>query len=110
MMGQMSFGIPWHGWKKDLCYLQLVSLVLVNDTLNHFLTAQRGLYQGDLLFPSLFVLVGEALKRIVMVARNANLIKGFKPARDVLMVNHLHSLPMNIKAPREPFTLRWVVI
>eukprot|EP00268_Persea_americana_P024118 TRINITY_DN23589_c0_g4_i1.p1 TRINITY_DN23589_c0_g4~~TRINITY_DN23589_c0_g4_i1.p1 ORF type:complete len:113 (-),score=9.97 TRINITY_DN23589_c0_g4_i1:239-577(-) len=43
-----------------------------------FFPALRGLKQGDPLSPFLFVIIGEALSRIIEAAANENLIKGFK--------------------------------
>lgn len=63
--------------------------MLVNGSPKGFFKAQRGLRQGDPLSPFLFVIIGEALSKMISMATEANLICGFKPTTSALMVSHL---------------------
>lgn len=45
--------------------------------------------QGDPLSPFLFVIVGEALSRMIDAARDANLITDFFPTRGAPVITHL---------------------
>ena len=54
-----------------------------------FFPAQRGMWQGDLLSPFLFVIVAEALSRMVAEAEKQNLIKGFRVNRTAPSISHL---------------------
>ena len=49
----------------------------------------RGLHQGDLLSPYLFILCAEGLSSLIRVNEKAGLIHGVKVARSALMVSHL---------------------
>ena len=57
--------------------------------LSGFFSASKGLCQGDPLSSSLFVIVGEALSRMLHAVRNANVIKGFRPSYGAQEITHL---------------------
>lgn len=54
--------------------------ILINGSPKGFFKAERGIRQGDPLSPFLFVIVGEALSRMIDAGNSANLIKGFEVA------------------------------
>jgi hypothetical protein len=59
--------------------------VLVNGTPCGFFPSSRGLRQGDPLSPFLFIIVMEALSRLLARARDGGFILGF----DVGRINHI---------------------
>lgn len=59
--------------------------VLVNGTPCGFFPSSRGLRQGDPLSPFLFIIVMEALSRLLARARDGGFISGF----DVGRINHI---------------------
>jgi hypothetical protein len=66
--------------------------ILVNGTSAGFFTSSRGLRQGDPLSPLLFVVVMEALSRMLNVTMNQGLLTGFSVGsrdNEDLVVNHL---------------------
>ena len=55
-----SFGPEFVGWAKTF-YKNIQSCIINNGTISDFITLERGVRQGDHLWPYLFVLVAEAL-------------------------------------------------
>ena len=55
-----------------------------------FFPTQRGLREGDPLSPFLFVIIAEALSRMVGKAAQEGLIQGFKVAASTPLVTHLN--------------------
>ena len=73
----MGFGPKWRNW--IFFYISTVRMtVLVNDTRTEFFSTFRGLRQGDLLSPYLFVLTMEAFSSLISRAEEKGFIKGFK--------------------------------
>lgn len=62
--------------------------ILTNATPKGFFAAQKGLRQGDPLSPFLFAIVREDLSHMISVAREENLISGFKSAASTPTVTH----------------------
>jgi hypothetical protein len=65
---------------------------MVNGSLIGFFNSSRGIRQGDLLSPLLFLLVMEILSKMLQRAMNMGLISGFKVRRThgrILDISHL---------------------
>lgn len=87
LLRRMRFGNRWRRWIQE-CMSSVYFSILINGTPRGFFKAQRGLRQGDPLSPFLFVMVGEALSRMIMAAAEG-LLRGFKIAENVPIISHL---------------------
>jgi hypothetical protein len=86
----VCFGEKWRDW-IEFCISMVRFSILVNGTPSDFFTSSRGLRQGDPLSPLLFVVVMEALSRMLNATMNQRLLIGFSVgSRDIeeLVVNH----------------------
>lgn len=63
--------------------------VMINGLPHGCISVYRGLRQGDPLSSFLFVVVGEALSKMLSVAGEANLSSGFLLASNAPMITHL---------------------
>ena len=87
MLGRMGFGEKRRMWIRE-CLISMV-LNLVNRSPKGYFPTGRGLGQGDPLSPFLFLIVAEALARMVKEAVNAGLFEGLKVASNTPTMNHL---------------------
>ena len=76
LMERCGFGAKWHNWVQ-FCISLVRFSVLINGTLCGFFPSSRGLRQGDSLSPLLFVLVMEALSRLMDRAVARGYLEGF---------------------------------
>jgi len=86
-----GLGEKWREWIR-FCISTVRFSILVNRTLSGFCSSSRGLQKGDPLSPLLFVVVMEALSRILADALDQGDLTGFLVgSRDseALVVNHL---------------------
>ena len=63
--------------------------ILVNGSPMGFFTASRGPRQGDPFSPFVFVIVGEALSRMIVTTASGNRFKGFRTSMNGPTVSHL---------------------
>eukprot|EP00268_Persea_americana_P005048 TRINITY_DN11696_c0_g1_i8.p1 TRINITY_DN11696_c0_g1~~TRINITY_DN11696_c0_g1_i8.p1 ORF type:complete len:234 (+),score=29.37 TRINITY_DN11696_c0_g1_i8:35-736(+) len=75
-------------WVQECVSSSWIS-IMINGSPKGFFQAQRGLRQGDPLSPFLFLLVAEALGRIIKGAVGAGLFEGFRVARNFQAISHL---------------------
>lgn len=66
---KMGFGVKWHCWISFCIRLASFSM-LVNESSTGFVSSSRGLRQGDLLSPFLFIMVSEVLSRMIKKSRD----------------------------------------
>ena len=76
LLKRCGFGERCREW-IEWCILTARFSILVNGTLEGFFNSSRGIRQGDLLSPLLFVLVMEALSRMVNATVEQGLLLGF---------------------------------
>ena len=91
VMEKMGFGEKWLNWIR-WCISTTTFSVLVNETSIDFFRSSRGLRQGDLLSPYLFVLGMEALSCLLSRAVEGAFLTGCKIEEDLgegLVVSHL---------------------
>lgn len=84
---QLGFEVPFRNWVMS--FILMVSFrVLINGFDSPFFHAERGLRQGYLLSPLLFLLVGEGLNRALSEAKNQVEFQGISISNNV-WITHL---------------------
>jgi hypothetical protein len=63
-------------------------VVLVNGSPSAFFKPSRGLRQGDLISPILFIILVECLGRMISANRNSSALSGIKPSSGPLVFSH----------------------
>jgi hypothetical protein len=76
VLQRCGFGGKWRAWIA-FCISTVRFSVLFNGTPSGFFSSDRGLRQGDPLSPLLFVIVMEALSRMMAVTESRGLVDGF---------------------------------
>jgi hypothetical protein len=91
LLQRCGFPIRWRNWIRF--YISIVHFsILINGYPNGFFASSRGLQQGDPLLPLLFVVVIEALSRLMDRAIQGGFLSGFlvgNQAGSAMMVTHL---------------------
>jgi hypothetical protein len=88
MLRRMGFVSKWIAWMKACVFGGSMS-ILVNESPTEEIDIKRGLKQGDLLAPYLFLLVAEGFSGLMVNAVNRNLFKGFEIKRGGTVISHL---------------------
>jgi hypothetical protein len=91
LMQRCGFGEKWRAWIR-FCISTVRFSILVNGTPSGFFTSSRRLRQGDPLSPLLFVVVMEALSRMLVAALEQGSMTGFAMGpreSEAIVVNHL---------------------
>ena len=90
LLKRCGFGERWREW-IEWCISSVRFSISVNGTREGFFNSSRGILQGDLLSPLLFVLVMEALSKMVNAIAEQGLLSGFSLGERVfsdLVVSH----------------------
>ena len=77
LMKKMGFGEKWCSWIRT-CISTVQFSMLVNGSPANFFGSSRGLRQGDLLSPMLFLVMMEVFSRMVKRMEGARLLGGFR--------------------------------
>jgi hypothetical protein len=91
LLKRCGFSEKWRRW-ISFCISTIRFSILVNGSPCGFFQSSRGIRQGDPLSPLLFVLVMEALSRLIDKARGVGLLSGFSVGGEEsvpLMISHL---------------------
>jgi hypothetical protein len=91
MLKGFDFGEKWCSWIAHCISLVCFS-VLVNDTPSGFFSSSCGLRQGDPLSPLLFVIVMEALSKLLTSTVQRGFLSGFSVdsrCSEVVNISHL---------------------
>ncbi|KAL9683236.1 hypothetical protein QQ045_015055 [Rhodiola kirilowii] len=84
----MGFGAKWMKWVSE-CYSTARLSVLINGSPAEEFPMERGLRQGDLLSPSLFLIAAEGLTRIINKAVQEGLLSGLEWSKNGVCLTHL---------------------
>ncbi|KAL9688405.1 hypothetical protein QQ045_032826 [Rhodiola kirilowii] len=84
----MGFGSKWMNWMKA-CYSSANMAVLINGSPSKDFPMQRGLRQGDLLSPFLFLLAAEGLSRILDKVAGEGMLNGVEWIKGGDKMTHL---------------------
>uniref|UniRef100_A0A2N9H476 Reverse transcriptase domain-containing protein n=1 Tax=Fagus sylvatica TaxID=28930 RepID=A0A2N9H476_FAGSY len=76
LLEMCGFGVKWRNWIR-FCISSVRFSILINGTPCGFFPSSRGLRQGDSLSPLLFVLVMEALSRLLDRGVDRGYLEGF---------------------------------
>ncbi|GKV22565.1 hypothetical protein SLEP1_g32427 [Rubroshorea leprosula] len=88
MMDRMGFGVKWRKWIRECLSTARISILLNGSPTSEF-SVSKGLRQGDLLSPFLFLLVGEGLCGLVKKAECEGLLKGLEIGRGGMVLSLL---------------------
>jgi hypothetical protein len=77
MLRRFGLGRTWCSWIEH-CISSVRFSILVNSSSNGIFSSSKGLRQGNLLSPLLFVFVMEALSKMISTAVHGGLFEGFK--------------------------------
>nr|GEV43129.1 ribonuclease H-like domain-containing protein [Tanacetum cinerariifolium] len=82
-----GFSSKWSNWILS-CLNSLFASILIIGSLTKEFKLERGLRQGDPLFPFLFIIAVEALNIAILEATNYNIFYGFKIAWEKVLSPH----------------------
>jgi hypothetical protein len=91
LLRRCGFGVKWCSWIAQ-CISTARFSVLVNGTPSGFFSSSRGLRQGDPLSPLLFVIVMEALSRMLSSSIDRGFLSGFSMGSrlsEEVIISHL---------------------
>ncbi|XP_028079847.1 uncharacterized protein LOC114281552 [Camellia sinensis] len=88
MLANFGFGTKWISWIKE-CVSTVRLSILVNGSPTKEFSSKKGIRQGDLLLPCLFILVAEALNILLKRARELRLLKGVIIRDNQVVFSHL---------------------
>ncbi|XP_077219619.1 secreted RxLR effector protein 78-like [Tasmannia lanceolata] len=88
VLGKMGFGNKWRKWVKSFVSTASYS-ILINGSPHGFFNSSRGIRQGDPLSPYLFVIVVEALSRLLLLAECKGFLRGLPASNNSKPITQL---------------------
>uniref|UniRef100_A0A803PC68 Reverse transcriptase domain-containing protein n=1 Tax=Cannabis sativa TaxID=3483 RepID=A0A803PC68_CANSA len=88
VLNHIGFTSPFTEWVQDCISVKQIRLLLNGAVVGKF-KPERGIRQGDLLSPTLFIIAAETLSRLLQLNEEKGRIKGFQMGRQEVKVNHL---------------------
>ncbi|GKV25193.1 hypothetical protein SLEP1_g34663 [Rubroshorea leprosula] len=88
MMMRMGFNATWRKWIRECLASSSISVLINGSPTNQF-SVSKGLRQGDLLSPFLFLIVAEGLNGLMSSAVEKQLYKGVVIGNEGVSVSHL---------------------
>ncbi|GKE07601.1 putative RNA-directed DNA polymerase, eukaryota, reverse transcriptase zinc-binding domain protein, partial [Tanacetum coccineum] len=88
IMAQMGFSTKWRKWIMG-CLDSAYASILINGSPTKEFKVERGLRQGDPLFPLLFIIAVEALNVVLLEAKNKDIFRGIEVGKDKVYLSHL---------------------
>ena len=82
----MEFGAIWTKW-NNLCLSSALTSIVINGSPTTPFKMERGLRQGDFLFPFLFVLAAEVLNCLMLRAKDIRIIDGVEKFLTILSMS-----------------------
>ena len=88
VLNRMQFGIKWKSWIR--CCLTIAEMsIIINGSPTKSFRMERGLRQGDLFSPFLFVLITKVLNLLISKVEKRRLIKDLKVGWERVRLSHL---------------------
>lgn len=88
VLQRFIFGNIWRGWIK-WCISRARFFILVNGEATPCFKSQKGIRQGDHIYPFLFITVAEILSKMIQKAASFGLLFGFKVSTNGSLINDL---------------------
>jgi hypothetical protein len=88
ILTKLGFAPMWINWIR-ICITSPSFSILINGSLFGHFCSRRGLRQGDLLSPFLFILGTEVISRLLFRSESQDLLKGIKIAKNCSPITHL---------------------
>ena len=101
ILEQMNFPSKWREWFRA-CVTTASASILINGSPTIPFKLQRGLQQGDPLYPFLFDFVVEALSLLIQKAVSLEIIAGLEVCRNGFKITHLQYANDTILFPPSP--------
>ncbi|RVX12744.1 LINE-1 retrotransposable element ORF2 protein [Vitis vinifera] len=100
VLEKKGFSPRWRKWMCG-CLSSVSYAILVNGSVKGWVKASRGLRQGDPLSHFLFTLVSDVLSRMLMRAKERNMLEGFREELQtlkslLLVFGHISGLKVNL--------------
>ncbi|XP_071688738.1 uncharacterized protein [Rutidosis leptorrhynchoides] len=88
IMKKMGFGLKWRKWIES-CFRPTSISVLINGSQKKEFNLQKGVRQGDLLSPYLFIIASEGLNILSKILVKDDIIRGVEIGDNKIVISHI---------------------